>query len=308
MHSFDHILGNEMVKRSMVQSIGLNRLHHSYIIAGSKGSGKKTLANAFAKSIVCAKPKEGLACGACKPCVTFDSGNNPDIVYIKSEKATLGVGEVREQVLEGLSISPHGKYRVYIIQDAHKMTPAAQNAMLLTLEEGPKHTIFLLLTENIASFLPTVLSRCIKYQTAPLGSEVVREHLEKMGADGEKAKAAISLSKGYMGQAIKMAIDEDFIQMYNWVVDVAKGGEKDIVEIFKTAKDMEQYKDNIFDVLEVLKNHYRGQMVEHARNGQGASNILAKIKIIIDTEEKLKTNCNFLLCMETMLLGILSPV
>jgi len=188
------------------------------------------------------------------------------------------------------------------------MTPAAQNAMLLTLEEGPKHTIFLLLTANIASFLPTVLSRCIKYQTTPLEDGVLKEHLEKIGATGERAKVAISLSKGYMGQAIKMTLDEDFIQMYNWVVDVAKSGEKDIVEIFKTAKDIEQYKDNIFDVLEVLKNHYRGEMVEHARKGECASNILAKMKIIINTEEKLKTNCNFLLCMETMLLGILSPV
>jgi DNA polymerase-3 subunit delta' len=297
----DNILGNELIKQSMVSSVSLGRVSHAYIICGPAGSGKRLLANAFGKAILCGAYGSA-SCGLCKSCKTYDTGNNPDAVFITPQKQTLGVKEVREDILENLSILPYeSDKRVYIINDAHKMTPAAQNAMLLTLEDGPEFAVFMLLADGLGSFLPTLLSRCIQYKIQPLSEDIIRSHLASNGISSGKAQIAAGFAHGSLGRALALAGDEDFMALRSFVLDLAHRldtGKMDIPEIFAAAKSLEQYKDQIFVILDILKFHYRNGLL----CGNNPVIAINKIHAIDDIKEKLGHNCNYLLCMEILLL------
>src|SRR5699024_725727 len=119
-------------------------------------------------------------CGHCRSCSAFDSGNHPDIVYVRPTKKTLGVDDVREQILENVSLKQYRyRYKIYIVEQADTMTVQAQNALLKTLEEPPAYAVFLLLAENQTAFLPTILSRTVTLHIRPLPDTMVADYLEK---------------------------------------------------------------------------------------------------------------------------------
>ncbi|MCL2169977.1 MAG: DNA polymerase III subunit [Defluviitaleaceae bacterium] len=297
---FAQIIGGELIKRAMAASVARGRVSHAYIICGGAGFGKSMFANAFAKAILCASPMDGQGCGTCTSCRTYDSGNNPDVIVVEPKKATLGVGEVREEIVAGLAVLPYSSTkRIYIIKDAHKMTPSAQNAMLLSLEDGPKHAVFLLLATNLEAFLPTILSRCITYKIAPLSTDTIRTHLTKKGIAPDIASFAADFANGGMGRALRLATDQDFMQLRQTTLALAKNAATmDIPQIFATAKELEQHKDNIADILDILKLHYKDKLIT------GDFDCLAKIQAIDNTKEKLTANCPFLLCMEMLLISL----
>jgi len=311
MAAFENILGNELIKQSMAASVALNRVSHAYIISGAAGSGKKLLAYSFAKAILCKNkfpslegrtPKAEVVCGVCRSCKTADSGNNPDLVFIAPQKASLGIDEVRESIIENLAVLPYeADKRVYIINDAHKLTPAAQNAMLLTLEDGPEFAVFLLLADSLGNFLPTMLSRCIQYKTRPLDEGVISSYLEGagLGISRDTAKVAAGFAHGSLGRALALATDEDFTALRAMTLDLAQRLEgMDVAEVFAAAKGLEQHKEQINDVLDILKMYYRDVLVLQ----ENVEKTINKIHAIDDIKEKLKSNCNFLLCMEILLL------
>ncbi|MCL2576288.1 MAG: DNA polymerase III subunit [Defluviitaleaceae bacterium] len=303
MQNFSQIVGSTLIKSAMTSSIVHSRVSHAYILSGGIGFGKKILANAFAKSILCHNSTNGYSCDVCKSCLTFETGNNPDLIHIRASKANLGVTDVREDILAGLSVAPYsGDKRVYIIHNAHTMTPAAQNAMLLTLEEAPHYAVFLLLADGLNAFLPTLLSRCITYKIPSLDTASVKNYLEKQGIDTDKAQIAAELAQGSIGRALTLANDEDFAILRNSILEIVdKLPKVSIPEIFSVAKQMEQYKEQIADVLEILQMHYRQILISQARMVQGGTtSTLQKIKAINDTKQKLNSNCNFLLCMEIL--------
>ena len=305
---FGNVLGNAPIKRAMKASVARGRVSHAYIICGGTGFGKSHLGNAFAKAILCRQNAEGGSCDACKSCLTFETGNNPDINHIISQKSTMGVEQMRDDILSTLATQPHfGQKRVFVIHAAHKMTAAAQNAMLLTLEEAPKHTVFLLLSDGLGSFLPTLLSRCITYKMQPLSAEIIQGELMKKGIDEKTAKAAAEFSGGSVGRALTMAQDEDFALFQNFAINlIDKLPKMGIPDIFATAKSMEQYKDQIGDVLDIFQMQYRQEMLAATRQGNAdaAKTILHNIKHIDDTKHKLSANCNFLLCMEVLMINL----
>lgn len=301
MFHVKRFLGSRLILRSIQLSVARGRVGHAYIICGGKGFGKKTLATHFAGAILCNSPVDGLACGACKACKTCESGNNPDLVFVQSEKVALSVGEVRDKLLADLAVSPDGgERRVYVIQNADKMNPQAQNAMLLSLEDGPKHAVFLLLAEGLGGFLPTILSRCVEYKIPPLGEDIVAGYLIEQGVAPDKAKIASKFSQGGIGRALALLGDEDFAKRWEFVLDLVQSIiSKDIVEIFAAAKELEQYKDHIEDVLDIMQMFYRDALIEFLD-----PDALHKIHAISNTRERLRANCNFLMCMEVLLLKL----
>lgn len=306
-YAFENILGNDLIKQSMLSSVLLGRVSHAYIICGPPGSGKKLLAHTFAKAVLCGANVGGMACGLCKSCKTLETSNNPDMVFISPQKASLGVKEIREDILENLAVLPYeSNNRVYIIDSADKMTPAAQNAMLLTLEAGPKFAVFLLLADSLGPFLPTLISRCIQYKIQPLNTEVICSYLEdSAGIKQDKAQIAANFAHGSLGRALQLAVNEDFMALRSMVLDLAhKLDLMDIPEIFVAAKSLEQYKDQIFDVLDILKLYYRDVLL----SGKEPVAVVNKIHAIDDIKEKLRHNCNFLLCMEILLLQLQSDL
>ncbi|MBR5360374.1 MAG: DNA polymerase III subunit delta, partial [Lachnospiraceae bacterium] len=144
---FRKIVGHEDIISRFRSSIETNHVSHAYIIAGEEGSGRMTLAHAFAKALQC---EEGgsESCGECKSCKQAESGNHPDILIIdKGEEKTLSVKAIRDQVVNTMDIKPYSsKYKIYIIKEAESMSEEAESALLKTIEEPPEYGIIMILT------------------------------------------------------------------------------------------------------------------------------------------------------------------
>lgn len=294
------ILGGELLKRSMQAVVASGRVTHAYIISGRTGFGKKMFAHLFAKAILCVLPNDGTACGTCKSCTTFDTGNNPDLTIFAPKKENYEIKEMREEVLPNMSIKPHfSERRVYIITKADTMNPQTQNAFLKSLEDGPKHIVFILLANSTQSFLATIMSRVIEYKIPPLNQETIYEELIKKGINKEVARTATWLADGGMGRALKIAENDDYLQMQNEIINLAKNIEKmTIADIFKKANELETYKKNSQDMIDIFKLYYRDKLVA------GETSAIKKIHAIDDINDKLKRSCPYLLCMEIMLLNL----
>jgi len=255
-------------------------------------------------AILCDNIKDTEPCGTCISCITFQSGNHPDVVFVRTQKKSIGIDDVREQIVEGISILPYSSQkRIYIIEKAHTLTVPAQNALLKTLEDGPKYAVFLLLSQNHKAFLSTILSRCAMYKIAPLCNADVIAYLISHGIAADHAAIAASSASGSIGRALAIATDESFMPFRNEILDVARDIEnKDIIEIFAAAKSLESHKERIIEALDILCIYFRDILVFGQTNNE--LNTIRKIRTIDDTRQKLNQNCNFLLTMEIMLLKI----
>ena len=132
---FEEILGNEMVKDHFKKAIQNHKISHAYILTGEAGMGRKSIANAFAMTLLCEKGGSE-PCMMCHSCKQVMSGNHPDLIYVTHEKpGSIGVDDVREQINDTIMIRPYSSYyKIYIVDEAEKMTVQAQNALLKTIE------------------------------------------------------------------------------------------------------------------------------------------------------------------------------
>jgi DNA polymerase-3 subunit delta' len=304
MPGFGHIAGSKNIIQSMQAAIKHGHIGHAYIIDGPPGSGKKLLANTFAAAILCENSADHNPCGTCISCITLQSGNHPDAVFVRTQKKSIGIDDVRGQIVENISVLPYSSQkRVYIIENAHTLTVPAQNALLKALEDGPKYAVFLLLSQNYKIFLPTVLSRCVLYKIAPLGDADIIAHLTARGIEANLAAIAATGAAGSIGRAMAIAADENFIPFRNEILDIARGTEsKDIIEIFAMAKALETHRERIGEALDILCIYFRDILV--AGEAESPQAIIRKIRIIEGTKQKLNQNCNFLLTIEVMLLKL----
>lgn len=159
---FASIVGNDSLCASLAASIRNGRLSHAYIILGPRGSGKHTLAYSVAAAVSCMNKDSSIPCSRCDSCRKILNRASADVslIGIPKDKSSVGVDEIREQIKNDIITYPNdGDHKFYIIEDAHKMTPAAQNALLLTLEEPPEYAFFFLLCESTEAILETVKSR-----------------------------------------------------------------------------------------------------------------------------------------------------
>lgn len=259
MYGFDEIIGNEQIVKNLKSAMHNSRVSHAYILSGQGGSGKKLIAKAFAKALQC-ENEIGAACGKCSSCKTFDSDNNPDVFYVKPTKTkALGADDIREQVLKRVDIKQYKyKYKIFIIENADKMTVAAQNVFLKTLEEPPQYAVFLLLAENLDLFLPTVLSRCVSFKIRSLGGEQVEQYMVKnKGALRAEAAFLAEYAGGSIGRAIKLSEDEEFRTMREDITErLFALRDTDLATALMWAKEMEKYKENP-EMLDVIYMWYR---------------------------------------------------
>ena len=179
MADFNAVAGHERIIKSLRESIKNDMTSHAYIFCGNKGSGRNLTAGAFAKTANCLSPINGNACGKCPSCIQFESGNNPDVFYVKATKTiSISVDDIREQIVNEVKIKPYSyKRKIFIIDKADTMTSQAQNALLKTLEEPPKYVLIILIAENTENFLPTVLSRCVMMKFSPISVNLIKNYL-----------------------------------------------------------------------------------------------------------------------------------
>ena len=209
------IVGNEGLRRRLCGEILGGTISHAYILSGARGSGKHTVAMMCAAALACEnKGKDGYAlpCTKCPSCRKILEGKSPDVITIEKNGASVKVDQIRELGRSVKSFPNELEHKIYIIEDTHTMTPQAQNALLLTLEEPPQYVIFFLLCEAEEKLLETIKSRAPLLRTEPVGNEEIRKYLLKHSQDAQRlatsAKneldAIISIANGSIGRAIEL--------------------------------------------------------------------------------------------------------
>lgn len=324
MSNFNDIIGHEHIVEHLKKAIKHDKVSHAYIINGEAGSGKRTIANAFAATLQCETGDDN-ACGKCKSCIQAAGGNQPDIIWVSHEKLnSIGVDDIREQVVNDVEIKPYSsRYKVYIINEADKLTVQAQNALLKTLEEPPEYAVIMLLTTNSEALLQTILSRCVVLNLRAVDDREIRAYLmsQKQIPDYQ-ADIAIAFAQGNIGKALKLASTEEFDELRRDTLRLLENMDKmEMYEIVDSIKKIAENKMAIDDYLDMITIWYRDVLLFKATNDanglvfkenisgikkQADKSSYNGIETIIDALEKarlrLKANVNFELTMELLLL------
>lgn len=192
--TFSEFVNQEPIKQTLQNALLLNKISHAYLFAGVRGTGKTTLARLFAKTLNCLNPQrssQGIEpCNQCESCEEINSGRAIDLVEIDAA-SNRGIDEIRE-LKEGIRFNPvKSRYKVFIIDEAHMLTPQAVNALLKTLEEPPEHAIFILATTEPEKLLPTILSRVQRFDFKRLPVGEITKKLQEI-ARQEKIEVELS--------------------------------------------------------------------------------------------------------------------
>src|SRR5271163_4233865 len=185
---FAELVGQEHVRRALVNALDSGRVHHAFLFTGTRGVGKTTIARIFAKCLNCEKGVTAEPCGECSACREIDSGRFVDLIEVDAASRTK-VDETRE-LLDNVQYAPtRGRYKVYLIDEVHMLSTHSFNALLKTLEEPPPHVKFLLATTDPQKLPMTVLSRCLQFNLKRMPVGQIAEHmkvlLEKEGVPFE---------------------------------------------------------------------------------------------------------------------------
>ena len=326
MGSFKDVVGHKDILKYISSVVENNRVSHAYILNGERGSGKKMLANLFAMTLLC-ETGDNEPCGKCHSCKQAESGNHPDIIRVTHEKPnSISVDDIRTQVNNTVDIKPYqGPYKVYIIPQADMMTPQAQNAILKTIEEPPSYAVFLLLTENAETLLPTINSRCVMLKLRNIKDTLIKKYLmENLEIPDYKADMCTAFAQGNMGRAIMLANSDHFNEIREEAVQLLKHiSEMELNEIVAAVKNISVYKLEITDYLDIIMIWYRDVLLYKATKEidkvvfkdqlqsikeQARKSSYEGIELILESLEKakarLKANVNFDLVMELLFLTI----
>ena len=180
--SFRQVVGQDHVTTTLRQSTMQNRVSHSYLFCGPRGSGKTTTARILAKAVNCLDLQDGDPCNACAICQSINEGRFMDIIELDAA-SNRGIDHMRD-IREKVNFSPvQGSRKIYIIDEAHMLTTEASNAFLKTLEEPPGHVIFILCTTEAHKILPTIVSRCQRYDFRRIPSTSLQWKVPRSAVD-----------------------------------------------------------------------------------------------------------------------------
>lgn len=207
--TFEQVIGQEHVSRTLKNAILTERLAHAFLFCGTRGVGKTSGARILAKAINCLDDPENAPCNKCSSCVEIDEGGSVDILEIDGA-SNRGIEEVRELRENVRYLPAKARRKVYIIDEVHMLTPPAFNALLKTLEEPPAHVVFIFATTEVHKVPATILSRCQRYDFRPIPPGRIKEHLEQITAaegidlDSEGAAVLARAAKGSMRDGLSL--------------------------------------------------------------------------------------------------------
>ena len=292
---FENILGNDKIKEALKNIIINKNASHSYMFIGVEGIGKKLIATEFSKRLLCNNEK--IDCNSCKSCIEFDSKNHPDFLILEPDGNLIKIEQIRnmqKKIQEKPIIS---KRKIYIINDADKMTKEAQNCLLKTLEEPPEYISIILIGNNESSFLPTIKSRCMIIHFEPLKNAEIKKYLQtEFGTDSINIQdEMLDIFQGSIGKAIKLKDRGEEYQSYNKMIQNLD--KIDIIELLNLAEPLYKAKEEIYEILEYINV----LLLKKAKLNYLYTNC---INIVENTKKRLKQNSNYDMCIDNMLFNI----
>lgn len=311
---FKNIVGQNFAKRYFLNSISKNRINHAYIFEGIDGIGKKLFARELSKILI----------------NTNNLEYSPDYIDISSnENSSIKIEKIRD-LQKDIIVKPHSNYKIYLIDEADKLTEQAQNALLKTLEEPPSYIVFILITSNKERILDTIKSRCELIKFSAISPRDMKTYFENMNFNEEKIDIAISFSKGSIKKALEFLNEQtnkneisfyDLREKTKEYIDILF--EKDLFNISSIIDDILSYKNSIYDFLDIFLSYFVDSMtlkenidkniivnvdkltfIRNISKKISYSQMTKIIDIIEITKKKLKCNCNFNITISVMFFNI----
>ena len=290
---FADLKGQEHVVRALSNALTQGRLHHAYLLTGTRGVGKTTLARILAKCLNCETGVTATPCGVCSACSQIDAGRFVDLLELDAASNT-GVDNMRE-VLDNAQYAPTvGRYKVYIIDEVHMLSKPAFNSMLKTLEEPPAHVKFILATTDPQKIPVTVLSRCLQFNLKPMPPALVAQHLAEVLAEENVHAEAAALTllaraaAGSMRDALSLT--DQAIAYGGGAIDAAG-----VEAMLGTVR-----RDYLFDLLDALAANDADalmQQAQHLAEGgmafdaalQDMGNLLTQLALMLHAPDSIKS-------------------
>ena len=295
---FDEIIGNEKTKEELKRSLEEDKVSHSYMFVGIEGIGKQLIAKAFAQMILCTNETEK-GCDKCKSCIEFQSQNHPDFLYIEPDGNSIKIEQIRylqRKIQENPIIS---NKKVYIINDADKMTQEAQNCLLKTLEEPPEYSTIILIGSNENAFLNTIKSRCMKLTFQPIVPEEIKQYMEKTYGMNNINENMLEAFQGSIGKAIALKDKKEEYENIEKMIE--KLDKTDMTELIGLGSALYQSKEEINDILEYMNIVLLKMTKENVKYANC-------IDIVENTKKRLHQNANYDMCIDNMIFNMWEEV
>ena len=293
------LIGNEENKKLLQKIIQIKNFVHSYMFVGKEGIGKQEFAKSLAKSILCLGDMEEKKC---KSCLEFETQNHPDFLLLNPENGAIKIEQIRNLMNKAIEKPIIGTRKVYILNDADTMTKEAQNCLLKTLEEPPEYLVIILVVQNESQILTTIKSRCTKIVFKQIEEKILREYLEKEKNFSNITQTELKVFDGSIGNALKwQQKSELYKQIENFFMTMDK---KDKIDILNNQNVIYQNKEEILDIISYMNNLFLEKMKEEINNKSKIAKYINCVQILEKTKRKLKSNANFDMCVDNMLLSI----
>lgn len=321
---FSDVIGQNETKKALINSINNDNVSHCYIFEGPKNMGKYDLSLVFAQSLLC-ENFDTEPCNECNDCKKVNSMNHPDLHIINNEEKTIKREDI-DNLIESIYKKPYEAHRkIYIINNCHDMTLQAANTFLKTLEEPPKDSVIILLSNNINLLLPTIVSRCqvIKFKDINK-NEIKKLLIDKYNLEEETSSIIAYYSKGILNKAVNIANGKDdiltkrkeIIELFDKIIKSDSG------IIFECENYFEEQKDNIDIIIEIMmlwirdisfvKNNMENLIINkdflnlakiHG-SGMQIKDVDELIQYLQFASDNIKNNVNYKLTIDKMFLRI----
>lgn len=319
--TFDSIIGHKQQKNILLRAISSQHVAHAYLFEGPDGIGKRMMALAFARAILC---NNGTSCGKCTSCLKVNHDNHPDIHFLTADGAALKIDQIRALQQE-LSLRPlEGNCKFGLIDGAEHFTNGAANALLKTLEEPQPGTMIILLTNHPDKLLPTIRSRCQRLPFSRLPKQQLATMLaQKLDLNDTEATVLAALSEGSFKKALGQNRELFLEKRGKLIQSLSALSAGSTIPTFSFADELELEKESLSDILDIFQSFYRDllllkhnrpeeelvnldllEILQRQKNLTTTASILIQLKALESARFHLQRNVNRRLALEVMLMRI----
>ena len=291
--SFENLIGNREIKEYLSKTSTTGEMSQSYLFVGTEGIGKLLMAKEFAKKILCLNQEKKDDC-ECKSCKSFEGQNHPDFYVLNEQGDTIKIEQIREMISKVIEPPIVSSKKVYVINDCEKMTVEAQNCLLKTLEEPPEFAIIILISARENLILNTIKSRCMMIKFKHISDEELRKYAMDKLDYTEVTQDMLDFFEGSFAQMMVHKQNQDKLSSIKRIVDDLPN--QDMVQIMNEAKILYD-KEETDDFLGYMTAYLFKKNLENKR-------YLDCVEIINNCRMRLRRNCNFDMCLDTMLMDM----